>query len=76
MKDTHYFNQPQELSTSPSHGLSHLSESLSLIVPNSVNSLESYESVTVFSVRTLDMEDIVEGETAIAILVWHLRGRN
>lgn len=64
MKDTHYFNQPQELSTSPSHGLSHLSESLILIVPNSVNSLETLEAteiVTVFSVRTLDMEDMVEG---------------
>lgn len=64
MKDAHYFNQPQELSTSPSHGLSHLSESLSLIVPNSVNSLETSEateSVTVFSVRILDTEDMVEG---------------
>lgn len=64
MKDTHYFNQPQELSTSLSHGLSHLSESLILTVPNSVNSLETLEAteiVTVFSVRILDMEDMVEG---------------
>lgn len=79
MKDTHYFNQPQKLSSSPSHGLSHLSESLILIVSTNVNSLETLEAteiVTEFTLRTLDIEDMVEGQVALAIPVWHLRGRN
>lgn len=64
MKDTHYFNQPQKLSSSPSHDLSHLSESLILIVSTNVNSLETLEAteiVTEFTPRTLDIEDMVEG---------------
>lgn len=64
MKDTHYFNQPQELSSSRFHGLSHLSESLILIVSTNMNSLETLEAtkiVTEFTGRTLDIEDMVEG---------------
>lgn len=45
MKDTQYFNQPQELS--PYHSLSNLSEPLSLTVFNSVNSLKTLEATKI-----------------------------